>query len=48
MRIEELLKILEKEYPDKATILKGMSELEVKVYLAKLELISYIKVIGER
>jgi len=45
MIASELIKKLELEYPNNALILKDMDNLERERYLAKLELIEYIKVI---
>ena len=48
MRVEELVKVLEKEYPDRASMLQGKSQEEIAIYLSQLEMIAYIKTIGER
>lgn len=39
----ELVKVLEAAYPDKASVLKGKTEIEREVYLAQLEMIEHIK-----
>lgn len=42
----DLINKLEKEYPDTASSLKGKDITEVKVYLAQLEMIAYIKMLA--
>jgi hypothetical protein len=41
--LRELIEDLEKNYPDRASMLEGKSEIERERYLSKLELIEYIK-----
>lgn len=43
--IRELIELLEKDYPDKATLIKDKSHDEQVAYFAKLELIDHIKLI---
>jgi len=44
---DELLKKLREQYPNKATELDGMNEIERERYLAKLELLSHIALLIE-
>ena len=39
----EIVRVLQERYPDKATELKGKSEVDREVYLAQLDMIEEIK-----
>ena len=45
MSVEDLVKELEKQYPNDITLFKGLSLIEVEAYIAKLEMIEHIKLI---
>jgi len=47
MNLLEIIDRLEKDYPDKISALKDKSPEEIKVYLAKLSMIEYIKTLAE-
>ncbi len=48
MLATELLEVLEKEYPDKASVLRPLAPNTQIEYLAKLELIEYIRLLIEK
>lgn len=41
--LKELLTLLKEQYPDKASALDGLNEVQRERYLAKLELIAFIE-----
>lgn len=43
MRADELIAQLEEEYPNDIMILADKSKAEVDIYIAKLEMIAYMK-----
>ena len=46
--ITELINKLEEVYPDTATALIGMTEMDREKYLAKLEIINHIKLLTQK